>query len=86
MEFIKSMLPAIEHFYMLGYWIVFFLQSQKQLLGLDYLYQGQRLFFLWGLCLPKDIYKDQLVGPRLGNNFFGDMFFTDGEFYLIYLK
>ncbi len=36
--------------------------------------------------LIKNYKKENLVSPRLGKNFTGDLFFTDGDVYKLFIK
>lgn len=74
-RFFAAILPSIEHFHLLGYWVAFFAAVVETVLGIGLLLPGSTLLLLLG-ALSADGYVDfgdllwfAVAGAVLGDNF-----------------
>ena len=74
MNFIQSLLPAIEHFHLIGYWIAFFAALLETTIGVGLLISGSTIILFMGALAGKgyfnigDLLWFVVIGAILGDN------------------
>jgi len=74
MNFIQSLLPAIEHFHIIGYWIAFFAALLETTIGIGLIIPGSIIILLMGALAAKgyfdlgDLIWFAAIGAIIGDN------------------
>jgi len=74
MNFIQSLLPAIEHFHMIGYWIALFVALLETTLGVGLIMPGSTIILFMGTLAAKgyfdlgDLIWFAAIGAIIGDN------------------
>ena len=74
MDFLNSLLPTIEHFHILGYWIVFFAALLETVVGIGLFLPGSTIILIMGTLAGKgyldvgDLIWFAFIGAILGDN------------------
>ncbi|NCF75384.1 MAG: phosphatase PAP2 family protein [Xanthomonadaceae bacterium] len=95
MNFIQSLLPAIEHFHMLGYWIAFLAALFETTIGVGFFLPGSTIILLMGALAAKgyfgvgDLLWFAIAGAILGDNLnyfigkkYGSKIFSKGFWFI----
>ena len=74
MNLIQSLLPAIEHFYMIGYWIAFLAAFFETILGVGFFIPSSTIILFMGALAAKgyfdlgDLFWFAIIGAVIGDN------------------
>jgi len=95
MNFIQSLLPAIEHFHLIGYWIAFFAALLETTIGVGLLISGSTIILFMGALAGKgyfdigDLLWFVVIGAILGDNInyfigkkYGSKIFANGFWFI----
>ena len=95
MHFIQSILPALEHFHILAYWIAFFAALLETTVGIGLILPGSTLLLVMGALAARgffdigDLFWFAVVGAIIGDNLnyyigkkFGEKIFAQGFWFI----
>ncbi|PIR93421.1 PA-phosphatase [Candidatus Falkowbacteria bacterium CG10_big_fil_rev_8_21_14_0_10_43_10] len=74
MHFISLLLPAIEHFHIIGYWIAFFAAMLETVLGVGWIIPGSTIVLFMGALAGRgyfdlgDLFWFAIIGAIIGDN------------------